>query len=237
MFELNKIYCMDCLKGMKQMDTESVDLIVTDPPYGINYKSNYSKNRDYKEQVADTTQWDNFILIEDHIKEMLRILKNDSYLYLFMRWDRLWDMPKPSRLLIWNKGDYGMGDLDDWSPSYEVILVFKKGNPFLRGKRRRDVLDAFKVANFKSRANTSPHTKMYHPTEKPIDLIRQLISPSCAIRALVCDPFMGSGTTAVASKQLGKNFIGFEINPSYIEIAEKRLKQETIPHIINEEGW
>lgn len=218
---------MDCLEGMKQIEDNSIDLVVTDPPYGINYCSNRSTDDEYRRNVADTTEWDDFKLQDIHINEMLRVLKNDCYLYVFNRWDRLWELPKPDKLLVWFKNDYGMGNLADWSPSYEVILCFRKGNPILRGKRQQDVLVFNKVANFSVRANTK-HQKMLHPTEKPIKLITQLILCSSDKDNIVLDPFMGSGTTAVACKQLGRNFIGFEIEPKYVEIANKRLEQTNI---------
>ena len=217
----------DCMKVLPTLPDESVDLIVTDPPYGIKYVSKHSTDPIYRKNVADTTLWDkHFDIKTTPIKEMLRILKPNGHMYVFSRWDCLYDLPKPDRLLIWFKNDYGMGDLDDWSPSYEVILLFKKGKRKLNGKRPQDVLTFHKVANFSVRSNTGLN-KMYHPTEKPIRLIEHIIDKASNEGDVILDPFLGSGTTMKACLETKRNCIGIEIEPKYIEICKKRMNWES----------
>lgn len=212
----------DCLKVLPTIPDNSIDLVLTDPPYGINYVSGYSRNLEYRKNVADTTGWDNFDVLTIPFEHFKRIIRNDCYYYVFSRWDVLWKLPKPNKLLIWNKNDTGMGNLKDWGCGYEVILTFKKGNPFLRGKRESDVLTFWKTANFAVRSNTK-NNKMVHPTEKPLALIMKLIEKSTDEGDTIIDPFVGSGTTMEACLKLKRDCIGIEIEPKYIEIAKKRL--------------
>lgn len=223
--ELNKIHNMDCFDGLKEIPDESIDLIVTDPPYGMNYKSGHAKqSKDKKYSEKQKVDWDNFDLKTLPFTEFFRILKNNSYLYIFMGFQQLWELPKPDRLLIWDKiNECGMGDLTDWGYSFECILLYKKGKRELNGKREPSVLHCHKLTNFKMQNNT--FKKISHPSEKPIEIIRKLIEKSSNKEDIVLDPFMGSGVTALACKQLQRNFIGFEIDSNYCNIANNKLKQ------------
>ena len=231
MLEINKIHHMDCLKGLKQIPDNSIDLVLTDPPYNINFESNHGKN--FK------VDWDTNFVFNKYFNELWRVLKNDSLLIVFSRHDTYADymkrgIPIPTSMLIWNKKDYSMGDLKWFSTSYEIILIWKKGNPKLNSiKRPNGMLNFYKVQNsgaeeFKKGEFVNAHI---HPTQKPIRLIRYLTKICSNENSLILDPFMGSGTTAVACKQLNRNFIGFELSQEYVDIANKRLAQENL------KGW
>lgn len=213
--EINKIYCMDALEGMRQMDSESVDLVVTDPPYGIGYKSNCGSER-YKEKLNDF-DWDDEFNFGVFYDEFMRVLKNDSYMYVFGRFENAETMKYLGcdRILVWDKQHCGMGDLTDWGIGYELIYLFKKGNPKLSGGRVNGVIPHKHIGYFE---------KTLHPTQKPVELLKFLMVKSGG-GSLVLDPFIGSGTTAVAAKQLGRNFIGFELEQKYVDIANSRLAQ------------
>lgn len=220
---INKIICGDCLEVMKEIPNNIIDLVITDPPYSINYESGHikqSKDKNYSQKQK--VNWDNFDLKTFPFNEIFRILKNNSHLYVFMGFQNLWKMPPPDRLLIWDKiNECGMGDLTDWGYSFECILLYKKGKRALNGKREPSIIKSHKLTNFKMQDNIK--NKILHPSEKPLKIITKLIEKSSNPNNIILDPFLGSGTTAVACKMLNRNFIGIEKNPDYCKIAEKRL--------------
>ena len=204
---------------MKQLEDESVDLVVTDPPYGINYHSNYG-TEEYKKRIHNIN-WDDSFHFGNYFDDVFRVVKNNAFIYVWGRFENYEIMKHLGcdRVLIWDKGHCGMGDLKDWGIGYELIYVFKKGRPQLKGRRVNGVIP-FKHIGF--------FDKTLHPTQKPVEIIKFLITKSSNPSDLILDPFMGSGTTAVACKQLNRNFIGFELDPKYVEIANKRLAQGTL---------
>jgi len=223
MLEINKIHQGDCLELMKQIPTGSIDLIITDPPYNINYSSNHTDNPMYN------IKWDTGFDIMPCFDEIMRVMSPNAVLYLFGRWDSMLPIP-PDGCLVWDKMDYGMGDLKFWSMSYEFIFIYKRGLAgFKYDKRPVGIIRIPKIQNFASEESIPTYRIgvgcfMKHPTQKPVELIRHILKLH-DINTPVLDPFMGSGTTAVACKQLGKDFIGMEINQEYVDIANKRLCQ------------
>jgi site-specific DNA-methyltransferase (adenine-specific) len=219
-FELNKIYCMDCLEGLKKIPDNSVDLILTDPPYSINYYSNHG-SEEYKKRIQTALDWDNNFDISLYLPELIRITKEDSYILIFGCEENINIMKKLGchQILIWNKEHCGMGDLSDFGIGYEFIFYFKKGNPKLRGKRINGIINCMNIGFF---------DKTVHPTQKPEKLLRYLINKCSDNENIVLDAFAGSGSCAIACKQLNRKFICFEINPEYCKIANKRLSQEVL---------
>ena len=117
------------------------------------------------------------------------------------------------------QGGGGIGDLvHSLLTDYEMAIIAHKGMCPIRGKREGSVWKSGKV---------NPN-KMFHPTEKPIDIIEKLIGTFSDDNSLVLDPFLGSGTTAVACRNLKRNYIGIEISETYIEIARERLRQSNL---------
>jgi site-specific DNA-methyltransferase (adenine-specific) len=213
--ELNKIYNVDCLEFMKSMPDNSVDLIVTDPPYGMSFQSNYRLVRHKKIENDSSLDW-----LSDFILYCFRVLKDNSHLYFFCSFHNV-DVFKQSaekyfkvkNMLIWEKNNTGMGDLaGDFAPKYELILFCVKGNRILNGKRDSNILKFKKTGN------------ELHPTQKPIELMEFLIKKSSSESDIVFDPFIGSGTTAVACLNTNRKFLGCEIDKEYFDIAEKRIK-------------
>ena len=196
-----QLYNCDCMEAMKEMGDKSVDLIITDPPYGMNFVSNHRKDK-YKPIVGDSSFpiW--------IFKEFERIARNG--IYVFCRWDNLLDLPTPKSFLCWVKNNWSMGDLlHEHGRQWEGICFYPKENhEFI--KRIPDVIQIKRTGN------------ELHPTEKPVCLI------SILIQANVCnnvfDPFMGSGTTGIAAHDNGKDFIGCEIDKEYYDAACRRLE-------------
>jgi len=219
-FELNKVYCMDCLDGLKKIPDKSVNLILTDPPYGIDYYSNQG-SKEYQERVQTAGSWDKSFDFTPYFKEFYRVLKEDSYMLVFGCEENIQIMKSLGcyQILIWDKNHCGMGDLSDFGIGYEFIFYFKKGNPKLRGKRINGVINCTHIGFF---------GKTIHPTQKPDKLLRYIIEKCSDKDQIVLDGFVGGGSCMVASKQLNRNFIGFEISQEYVDLVNKRLQQEVL---------
>lgn len=207
--KINKIYCGDCLDIMRDMEDNSVDLVLTDPPYGMAYHSGrYVGENPHKPIVGDDKPFPT-----ETIAECIRIAKNA--VYAFCRWDNIGELPsKPKSLIVWHKNNWTAGDLEHaHGRMWESIAFYPQdGHKFTY--RMPDVLTCPCV----------PPTELQHPAEKPVDLLMHLIETN--IGDTIFDPFCGSGTTCVAAKRLGRNFIGIDISEEYCQIARDRLAAE-----------
>lgn len=183
-------------------------VLVTDPPYGIDYRSN-QRRRTLARSIAgdkDTTARDR--LLEWYMDQP------DSPALVF----GTWRIPRPlatRQVLIWDtKGALGMGAMDlPWKPSHQEIYVLGKG---FTGRRDTDVLTVAPVQSL-------GYNGREHPHEKPVTLMKRLID-KCP-PGTIFDPFAGSGSTLVAAKQLGRRAIGVELEERYCEVIAKRLAQ------------
>jgi len=195
---INKVVCGDCLELLKEIPDKSIDLVLTDPPYGIELEYDIYK---------DTSE--NWItLFSCVLPELIRISKcviMPCCRFVKLKW--IYSNYPPDWLICWYKGSVGHRSnigFNDWEPH----LVYGKPNKIMH--------DYFK---------TSPTPfNNGHPCPKPIKWAQWFIEKSTNQGDLVLDCFLGSGTTAVACKQLNRNFIGIEISPDYCKIAESRLK-------------
>lgn len=208
----------DCLNIMGKMDDEFVDLIVTDPPYLMDYVSHRRKEI-YKPIQGDTQAGQT--LISRYLSECYRILKNNTAIYCFCSWHNV-DFFKQEfekyfklkNILIWNKNNHGSGDLrGSYAPKYEMILYGHKGRSLFRNKRISDVIDCAKVSGAVS----------VHPTEKPVNLLEIFIKNNSDQNQIIFDGFAGSGSTCVAAKQLGRRYVGVELDEQYFNVAKERL--------------
>lgn len=212
-----ELYNGDCLELLKNIQDESVDCIITDPPYGIGYQSNMKKNKDLPMFYDRNTAW-----VSEYLYKAYRVMKKDAHLYMFCPQQKIDEFKQKiesffilKNILVWNKGGFGMGDLEgSYAPSYEFILfAVKEQGRKLNGKRERDVLNYGKV---------KPE---YHPTQKPIDLLVFLIEKSTNEGDIVLDTFMGSGSTGVACRRKNRRFIGMEISDEYFNSAKQRIEE------------
>ena len=209
--ELNRIYNEDCLETMSRMPDNFVDLVLTDPPYGLNYQSNH---RIVKHKLIEN-DFDLFFPID----ELWRILKDDGVIFAFYSHKIPIDDRRKKNTIIWVKNNWSADDLKgDYGNQYECIAFMPKDNFKLSGKRYPNVWNFDRVE------------PKYHPTEKPIDLLQFIIKEKDGI---VYDPFMGSGTTAVACEMENRQWLGSEINPEYCDIANKRIKAERDQYKLN----
>ena len=180
-----------------------IDTIVSDPPYGMSYTQSSYRKHDRSEKIAgddtpDLLRWTTDIEVK-HSK------------YIFCRWDNLYDVRKPKSLITWVKNNWGIGDV--WhghGRQTEVILFYNHKEHSWPFKRPSDVI----ICPITGNKN--------HPTEKPVQLMMTIVSWT---HGTVVDPFMGSGSTGVASVKTGRPFIGIELNEGYFETACKRIEE------------
>lgn len=220
--ELNKIYNEDCLIGMKRIPDGSIDLIVTDPPYLINY-SRHVKGHRFENNILNDN---NPELISKYIKECYRILKDDSAMYMFTSHKTV-DFFKQElentgfnvkNMIIWDKQRQGMGDTSTvFGFQYELIFFVSKGQPKIKGKRLSDIWSFPKVVG----------RNQVHQNQKPIELIKRCVKKHSNEGDVVFDGFMGSGTTAIACLNTNRNYIGFELDKTYYEKSLERIKNHT----------
>ena len=215
-----KLYQGDCLEIMGGIKDKSVDLIVTDPPYLMDYQSNRRKKEDKFDKIKNDKG--NYMLIQDYLEECHRIMKDNTAIYCFCSWHNIDFFKnefekhfKLKNILVWNKNNHGTGDLKgSYAPKHEFILFGHKGRTLLREKRIADVIDCPKISS----------NKLTHPTEKPQDLLEIFIKQSSDVGSIIFDGFMGTGSCGIAAKKLNRNFIGIELDEKYFNIAKDRLE-------------
>lgn len=220
------IYNSDCIKIINGLEDNSLDLLLTDPPYGYNYVSNMrGYENDITKKILNDDETSAFKLFDDMIDTIYPKMKTDSHIYIFMSWKTQCHFIhtvekyfKMKNIIIWDKGGFSMGDLEgNYADEYESILFATKGNKKLcSSKRPTNVLKIQKV-------NPSD---LIHPMEKPVKLMRELINNSTNEGDVVCDPFMGSGATGVACGNT-REFIGIEMDKRHFDMAKSRIKQVT----------
>ena len=195
----------------------SVSCLIIDSPYGINFQSNH---RTAKHDRIINDKEEAFNLLDKSLEKVKPKMLKDSHIYIFTSWKVL-EFVKPivekyfqvKNILIWNKNNWSMGDLEgNYAEKYEMVIFATQGNRKLLGDKR-----PVNVLDFDRTANT------LHPTEKPVDLLKELIINSTREGELVLDYFAGSGSTLKASKDLNRKFIGIEQSPDYIKQIKRRL--------------
>ncbi|MCK5449708.1 hypothetical protein KAI32_02485 [Candidatus Pacearchaeota archaeon] len=206
--EKNKIISGDCIKVIKEFPKNSIDLIITDPPYGDNVGYGFN-NKIIKNNK-------NPLINCQALVECYRVLRKNSSLYLFTNWKNYpfltefilrYTNFKIRHLIVWKKHNFGLG----WAfrHQYELVLVLEKGKPKYNLKNFSDVQTCSHIN----------HNDKTHPHEKPIDLIMKMIEHSSREGDLILDPFCGSGAVCVACREMDRNWIGIELDEKYVEMA------------------
>lgn len=232
---LNKIICGDCIEVMRQLPDQSIDLVVTSPPYNlknstgngmkdgrggkwanaalINGYSHYSDDM----PIDQYNKWQH-----DCLTEMYRLIKDDGAIFYNHKWrvqagllqDRheiVKDFPV-RQIIIWRRKGGINFNAGYFLPTYEVIYLIAK-KKFKLAPKANAYGDVWEFTQ---------EMKNEHPAPFPVALIERIISSTNA--NLILDPFMGSGTTAIAAKKLGRSFVGIEISPQYCENSLHRLE-------------
>lgn len=218
--ELNKIYQMDCMKGMELISDQSIDLVLTDIPYGNVTKNGEDRAR-YTGQMrnmnkadADTETFDLIPFLE----HCYRMSKGSIYIFcgieqmskIFNFFDEKKDVT--TRQCIWHKTNPSpVNGQHYWIHAIENCVFVKRRKTTFRQHCKHNVWD-----------HPAGRSKL-HPTQKPIGLFKHLVESSTNEGDIVFDPCIGSGTSAVAAKELGRQYLGFDISAEYVEIANSRL--------------
>ena len=217
MLELNKIYNTDCLEFMRSMPDSCVDLVVTDPPYEIHTKGGGLGRRPVYENGALGKISQGFDA-EATLEQVARICKKIN-IFIFCSTKQKprimnWGYERGCNIaeLAWYKPNAAPFTNNTFKSDLENIIYIREKGVKIKGISRLFTHNCGK-------------SKYGHPTEKPLEIIEKLILVASSEGDLIFDPFMGSGTTAAACKELNRNFIGCEIEAKYCEIAEKRLRK------------
>ena len=209
----------DSLEVLKTLDDGCIDIVITDPPYGINYKSNRSKYTDSitKKGLLNDGE-EAFKLLDDTCKILLDKTAEKSHLYffcslaVFSKFESIigkYFTIKTS--LVWDKQNKGSGDLiNDWGNKTELIIYCVKGIKGLN-KRKGNLLSIPRLHS----------SKMVHPTQKPVEVIKEILEVSALKNDFVVDPFMGSGSTIKACNEYGVKSLGIELDKEMFLIANK----------------
>ena len=224
---MNKIINENAIEFMKALGNESIDLIVTDPPYKVTPKGcagNSGGMMTTKETMKGKIFKHNDIKPIDYIPEFYRLLKDGSHCYIMTNHVNLQEMLNVAtecgfhfiKSLVWNKGNKIMGRF--YMSQFEYILFFRKG----KGKKinKCGTADILNVPNKKTKDENG---KNLHDTEKPVELMKILVENSSQVGELVLDPFVGVGATAIACKELDRQYIGVELDEHYYNIAVNRI--------------
>ena len=235
---LNKIYNKDCVDGMDDLIQSGieVDLIVADPPYVISRESNFHTMKDRKNARTGTAfgKWDEEFDNNDWIKRSFSVLKDGGSLVAFNDFKKVSDI-----ITIATKAGLEFKDVTVWEktnpmprnrdrryvPSLEIMIWFVKKKKAKWTFNRQDSSYQSPVMRYPSESGGA--FKRYHPTQKPVKLIEEIIKIHSNPGDLVLDPFMGSGTTAISAFNTGRSYIGFELDEKYFKILTSRIAERT----------
>lgn len=234
MLDINKIYNISCLDGLKQIPENTIDLIFTDPPYYQYRAQNIQGLKNHKDLVTEF-DFDHFDSEKDYLDFLRRVLaecyrvsKEGASGYLWCGDDFVSYFNRMveqvgfqfRKVIHWHKTNPfpAISSRKMFSNSMEMLVHFSKGTPKTWNYRSVN-----EMHNFIEAPICMGKERTRHKTQKPLKVCIPFIEISSNVGDLILDPFIGSGTTAVACKMLKRNFIGFEINEEFCKIAEKRI--------------
>lgn len=213
------LYLGDCRDVLPEIERSSVDLLLMDPPYGKDYQSGKGNH----EKIAnDHAGFD----VTPYLATALKTLKRGRHVYVFGPLT-IGELPLCSPAeLIWDKAHIGMGDLTlPWAPQHEritfAVYEISKAN---REKGYGNLAARLRKGSILRSLRPNSGRASLHPTEKPVDILAQMIESSSVIGEGVLDPFMGSGSTVVAALMERRKAIGIELKPAYFDIACRRAE-------------
>lgn len=243
--EFNNIYNMNCIEGMKLIPDKKIDLIITDPPFAINFKAskeNYNRTKSRViEGYNEINPQDYYEFSSKWMSQSFRLLKESGSMYVFSGWNNLKDILMALddvgfttvNHIIW-KYQFGVVTAKKFVTShYHCLYVCKnpkkrKFIPFFRFKKNSKTSDG-RSLHYKDKEDVWEIKREYWtgdqktPTKLPAELIKKILEYSSEKNDIIFDPFLGSGQVAVVSKKLGRQFLGFEIVKDYYKFAKKRL--------------
>lgn len=244
--EINKIILKDCIEGMKDLSDSCIDLVITDPPFAIDFKakkSNYNRNyANVIEGYSDIKSIDYPKFTTSWLEEVYRVLKPSGSAYIFSGWNNLKDILNAIddigfitvNHIIW-KYQFGVVTKRKFiSSHYHCLYICKddkkrKFYPFSR-HGAKDKSEIGRSLHYQDKEDVWLIKREYWrnqsktPTKLPAELIKKILKYSSKEGDLILDPFIGSGQVAVVSKEMNRNYIGFEVVSEYYDFAQKRLE-------------
>ena len=212
MLELNRLYLMDCMEGMKQFPDKYFELAIVDPPYGIGMdgqKESICKNPKHNRKLHEKKDWDNSIPSKEYFKELERVSKNqiiwgaNYFVKHLEKGTKGW--------IVWDKGQHGL-TMSDCELAYSSFNVPTRVVVINRVELLKD--------------------STIHPTQKPIKLYKWLLKNYAKPGDKILDTHVGSASSLIACYDMGFEYIGFEIDKDYYEAAQERMRihmqQQTI---------
>lgn len=234
MVRLNNIENKDCIEYLKTIPDNYVDLVVIDPPYNVSLNKNIKlKTGVIKKNFGD---WDKGFNPKEVLDNIKRVLKPNGHIYVFcatkqipqymLEFLRYWDF---KNLLVWHKRN-SMPRIHKnnyvFSNEYILYAINEKNKIKLNYKKHSEMMNTIITTTLQGRERLkNSDGKTLHPTQKPLSVIKHFIEVSSNEGDVVLDCFMGTGTTAVACKELNRNFIGCEKDEIYWKESKKRLNQ------------
>ncbi len=255
LLEINKIYNEDCLEGMKKIEDKSIDMILCDLPYTFKGKKRVTANK-WDLAINDDLLWENYLRVIKDVGAIVLTATNPFASYLISRhidyykYDWVWEKDNGSNFVHVKTQPFKVHELvlvfGKSATTFNKNGINMKYNPQFTYskpyKMVRDMSDVENLAGFKGRTNTQnedgkryPRSvqkfnleRGFHPTQKPVPLFEYLIKTYTNESELVLDNCMGSGTTAIACLNTNRNYIGFELDEGYYNIANKRIENHTL---------
>ena len=227
--EINKIYNMDCIEGMKEIPDNYIASCITDPPYNISQDNNFNTLRNPRQGV-DFGKWDKSFDLYSWIQDYVELLDKNGSLIIFCSYRYI---------------SHIIDEIEHCGLCVKDVIIWKKSNPMPRNRDRRYVQDTeFAIWAVRKDAKwifNKPEEKPYlrstyetatvsgkektsHPTQKSLKLMEEIIQVHTNPNDIILDPFMGSGSTGVAALKQNRKFIGIELEEDYFLIAKERLE-------------
>lgn len=220
----NQLILGDCLDELRKIPSDSIDCILTDPPYGISYRSGHTGSRKIANDDLLFVWW---------LFDAYRVLKPGGTLVCFTdpktqhQWRSaiLWAGFDVRSQLVWYKNHFGAGDLKGgFAPQHEVAWYAVKGKHQwwwlgLEGWKRLSSVLPYRKPLYNDKTDAR-----FHPTQKPVDMFEDLVKHCCPPGGIVLDPFAGSATTLLAAKKQERDWIGIEMDSEYWEKGTARLR-------------
>jgi site-specific DNA-methyltransferase (adenine-specific) len=231
--EIDRILFEDCKSGMGRMDKGSVDLVIADPPFGIDFSGkehSYNRKQDLVIDSYQEIKSDYGKFTEDWMKLIQIIMKPQATAYIFSGWNHLEEVLRAARLaglttinhVIW-KYQFGVFTKNKYVTShYHILLLAKNKNKYYFNKMEHYPLDVWDIKRKYKKGEEKNATTL------PVELIKRCVEFSSKPGDIVFDPFMGMATTAVAAKSLWRHYLGFEVNNNLKPIIHRRLEETFI---------
>lgn len=211
-----KILNGDCFELLKEIASNSIDCVLTDPPYGMDLTPQRDSGKFKGIKIANDARLD---WTDGFFSECFRVVKNNTGSFFFCSHHCIAEFLISARkagfeiknLITWDKKQFGMGG--NWRPQTEFIILATKGRFVCKSNNLSNIV----------RYSRTHHSKAQHPTQKPVDLLKHLLSEPDYNPQHILDPFMGSGSTGVACVELGLGFTGIELDKGFFRIARRRI--------------